>query len=167
MMKCAALLVATIAVLSPPPAWAGYDEGVMAYESGDYRAASDEFRALSAGGHAGAEFMLGAMYFYGKGKHRDNLLAAAWFHKAARKGNVAAQLAYGSLYIRGWGVPRDLVEAYMWLTLVTEEGVPSLHRQAVLLRDDVAADMTASEIGLARRKAQQWNPARSGLTIQY
>ena len=55
----------------------------------------------------------------------------------------------------------------MWLTLVTEEGVPSLHRQAVLLRDDVAADMTASEIGLARRKAQQWNPARSGLTIQY
>ena len=165
-VKCAALLLAMIAVFASP-AWAGYDEGVTAYESGDYGAAYDEFSALSAGGHAGAEFMLGAMYFYGKGKLCDNLLAAAWFHKSARKGNVAAQLAYGSLYIRGWGVPRDLVEAYMWLTLVTEEDVPSLHRQAVLLRDDVAADMTASEIDRARRKVQRWKPARSGLTIQY
>ena len=165
-MKCAALLLAMIAVFAAP-AWAGYEEGVLAYESGDYRAAYDEFSALSAGGHAGAEFMLGVMYFNGQGKPLDNLLAAAWFHKSARKGNVMAQLAYGSLYIRGRGVPRDLVEAYMWLTLVTEEDVSSLHRQAALLRDDVAADMTASEIERARRKAQRWNPARSGLTIHY
>ena len=165
-MKCAALLLAMIAVFSSP-AWAGYEEGVLAYESGDYRAAYDEFSALTAGGHAGAELMLGAMYYYGKGKLRDNLLAAAWFHKSARKGNVAAQLAYGSLHILGWGVPRDLVEAYMWLTLVTEKDVSSLHQQAVLLRDDVAADMTALEIDRARRKAQRWNPARSGLTIHY
>ncbi len=165
-VKCAALLLATIAVLASP-AWAGYEEGVLAYESGDYGAAYHEFSALSAGGHAGAEFMLGVMYFYGKGKPLDNLLAAAWFHKSARKGNVAAQLADGSLHILGGGVPRDLVEAYMWLTLVTEEDVPSLHRQALLLRDDVAADMTASEIDRARRKVQRWKPARSGLTIQY
>ena len=165
-VKRAALVLAMIAVFASP-ALAGYDEGVTAYESGDYSTAYDEFRALSARGHAGAEFMLGAMYFNGKGKLRDNLLAAAWFQKSARKGNVLAQFAYGSLYIVGWGVPRDLVEAYMWLTLVTEEDVPSLNRQAVLLRDDVAADMTALEIDRARRKARRWRPARSGLTVQY
>ena len=98
--KYIALLCATLALLASP-AWAGYEEGVMAYESGNYRVAYEEFSALSAGGHAGAEFMLGAMYFYGKGKPRDNALAAAWFHKSANKGNVAAQLAYGSLHTRG------------------------------------------------------------------
>ena len=150
------------------PASAGYEDGVLAYDAGDYGIAYAEFSALSAGGHAGADFMLGAMYFYGKGKPRDNALAATWFHKSARKGNVAAQLAYGSLHIRGWGVLRDLVEAYMWLTLVTtEDDISSLQRQAMLLRDEAARDMSASEIERARQKAQRWTPARSGLTIQY
>ena len=164
--KCAAPLFVTLVLLASP-VWAGYEEGVLAYESGKYRIAYEEFSVLSAGGHAGAEFMLGAMYFYGKGKPRDNALAATWFHKAARKGNVAAQLAYGSLHTRGWGVARDLVEAYMWLTLVAEEDISSLHGQAVLLRDEAAHDMTASEIDRARRKAQRWRPARSGLTARY
>jgi hypothetical protein len=165
-VKYAVLFFAALALVASP-AWAGYEEGVLAYESRNYGVAYEEFRTLSAGGHAGAEFMLGAMYFYGKGKPRDNALAATWFHKSARKGNVAAQLAYGSLHTRGWGVPRDLVEAYMWLTLVTEEDVSSLQRQAVLLRDEAAHDMTAAEIDRARRKAQQWRPARSGLTVSY
>ena len=164
--KYAILLAATLALVSTP-AWSGYEEGVMAYDSGNYRVAYDEFIALGAGGHPGAEFMLGAMYFYGKGKPRDNALAATWFHKSARKGNVAAQLAYGSLYTRGWGVPRDLVEAYMWLTLVTEEDISGLQRQALLLRDEAARDMTASEIDRARRRAHSWRAARSGLTARY
>ena len=164
--KPAAFLVAALALVGAP-AWAGYEEGVMAYESGNYGLAYEEFSALSAGGHAGAEFMLGAMYFYGKGKPRDNALAATWFHKSARKGNVAAQLAYGSLHTRGWGVQRDLVEAYMWLTQVAEEDISSLHGQAVLLRDEAAHDMTAAEVDRARRKAQAWRPARSGLTTHF
>ena len=55
----------------------------------------------------------------------------------------------------------------MWLTLVTEKDISSLQRQAVLLRDEAASDMTASEIDRARRKAQGWKPARSGLTVLY
>ena len=100
-----------------PVAHADYDAGVLAYDSGKYEDALAEFRPLIAGGHPGAEFMVGAMYCYGKGTPRDDALAAAWFHKAAYQGHPGAQLAYGSLHIRGHGVLQDLGKAYMWLTL--------------------------------------------------
>ena len=68
-MKRGAALLVMIAALASP-ASAGYEEGIMAYDAGNYSAAYDEFSVLSAGGHAGSDFMLGAMYFYGKGKSR-------------------------------------------------------------------------------------------------
>ncbi len=71
---------------------------------GKFNPAHREFLSLAERGHAGAEFMLGAMRFYGKGVQRNDALAAVWFHKSAIKGNPSGQLAFGSLHIRGLGV---------------------------------------------------------------
>lgn len=144
---------------------AGYEAGVMAYERGAYPEALKEFRALAAHGKAPAEFMLGAMYFYGKGVKSSDALAAIWFQRAAAKGDSNAQLAFGSLHINGLGVRQDLVKAYMWLSVASDSEAQGVRRQAILLRDEAAALMTADEIEEARRRADAWAPTRAGFSL--
>lgn len=148
------------------PALADYDAGVRAYEVNAYARALSEFRDQVARGHAGAQFMLGVMYFYGKGVARDDGVAAAWFHKSALKGHAGAQLAFGSLFIDGVGVGRDLTTAYTWLTLAAESGVPGLRQQAVALRDDAATKMTPRDVERASQRARNWKPRRAGFVIE-
>ena len=110
---------------------ADFDAAVLAYDSGRYDIAFDEFGLLSGRGDARAEFMLGAMYFYGRGVLQNDGFAAVWFHKAATQGHPGAQLAYGSLHIRGVGVTQNLIRAYMWLSLAADSKIPGLRQQAL------------------------------------
>ena len=144
---------------------ADYDTGVAAFDRGDFALALAELRPLTERGHPGAEFMLGAMYFYGKGVPGDPGTAAVWFAKAARQGNPSAQLAFGSLHIRGIGVKQDLVKAHMWLSLAAaNSNLPGVAQQAALLREDAARLMTPEERDAARRLAQGWRPVKAGFT---
>lgn len=158
------LLAVSVCLLAASPAAADYETGVLAYDQGRFDEANKAFRTLAEKGHAGAEFMLGAIYFYGKGVVRDDALAAIWFHKAAIKGNPHAQLAFGSLHVRGIGVRQDLIEAYKWLTVAANSGQPALSQQALLLRGEAAALMRPDEIQEAQRRATNWEPIRAGLT---
>lgn len=160
----AAIALALLLGLAATPARADYRSGALAYEAGRYDEALAEFMPLTAAGDSAAEFMVGVMYFYGKGVRRDDSLAAIWFYKAARKGNASAQLAFGSLHIRGAGVRRDLVTAYMWLTLAVESGVAGLRQQAVILRDDASRLMTRPERERARALANDFEPGRAGIS---
>lgn len=150
--------------LAAGPARADYRSGALAYDAGRYDEALAEFMPLTETGNAAAEFMVGVMYFYGKGVRRDDSLAAIWFYKAARKGNANAQLAFGSLHIRGTGVRRDLITAYMWLTLAAESGVSGLRQQAVTLRDDASRLMTRRERERGRALADDFEPGRAGIS---
>jgi TPR repeat protein len=157
------------ALLGPPAAAEEapdirYAVAVLAYDRGKYDEALSTFRELADTGTPEAEFMLGAMYFYGKGVVRDDVLAAIWFHKAANKGNANAQFALGSMLIGGLGVRQDLVEAYTWLTLASNDGLPALRQQAILLREQAARLMRPDEVAKATREAADWSPSRSGLT---
>jgi uncharacterized protein len=158
-LLCAALLLAAAAARA-----ADYDIGVSAYDRGDFARALAELKPLTERGHSGAEFMLGAMYFYGKGVPGDPGMAAVWFAKAARQGNPSAQLAFGSLHIRGIGVKQDLVKAHMWLSLAANSDLPGLAQQAVILRDDAARLMSQEERDTARRAAQSWRPIKAGFS---
>ena len=155
-------LAATL--LAGPTRAADYQAGVLAYDRGDFPRALAEFRPLCERGNAGAEFMLGAMYFYGKGVPADPSVAAVWFFKAARQGNASAQLAFGSLHIRGLGVKQDLVRAQMWLSLAADSDIPELAQQAVILRDEAARLTTQEERDLAHQMAQGWRPQKSRYT---
>jgi hypothetical protein len=160
----AALVAALLLGLATAPARADYRAGALAYEAGRYEEALAEFMPLTAAGDPAAEFMVGVMYFYGKGVRRDDGLAAIWFYKAARKGNANAQLAFGSMHIRGAGVRRDLVTAYMWLTLAVESGVAGLRQQAAILRADAGRLMTRRERARARALADDFEPGRAGIS---
>ncbi len=49
------------------PAWAGYGEGFVAYQRGDYATAIRDLRPLAEQGNANAQFNLGFMYDNGQG----------------------------------------------------------------------------------------------------
>lgn len=62
---------ALLTLLTASIAWAGLDEGVTAYNKGDYPKALREFRPLAQEGDASAQFYLGVMYDEGQGVPQD------------------------------------------------------------------------------------------------
>ncbi len=114
----AALLVAILSV----PAWAGFDEGMSAYERGDYATALREWRPLAEQGDAPAQNFLGFMYAYGLRVPQDNAEAVKWYRKAADQGHAEAQFNLGRMYAYGEGVPQDNAEAVKWYRKAADQG---------------------------------------------
>ena len=67
MTKFKFLLFVAVLVGFAAPAYAGFDEGMAAYDRGDYARAYKEFKPLAEQGDADAQFYLGVMYDYGRG----------------------------------------------------------------------------------------------------
>ncbi len=105
------------------PAWAGFDEGVAAFNRGDYATALREWRPLAEQGHAKAQFNLGLMYNNGHGVPKNYPRAVKWFRKAAVRGHARAQHSLGFIYLTGRGVPNDNAEAVKWFRKAAEQGV--------------------------------------------
>ena len=123
-------IIATLAVVgallySAGSAWADFDDGVEAYNRGDYATALQEFRPLAEQGDAKAQFNLGFMYDNGQGVPQDDVEAAAWYHKAAEQGYADAQNTLGFMYADGEGVSPDVVEAVAWFRKAAEQGLSS------------------------------------------
>ena len=100
---------AVLLVVLAAPAWAGFDEGLAAYDRGDYVTALREFRLLAEQGYARAQHNLGVMY--GKGVPQDHVQAVKWYRKAAEQGIADAQFYLGIIYETGQGVTQDYAEA--------------------------------------------------------
>lgn len=58
----------------------------------------------------------------------------------------------GMMHSAGAGVPVNLVEAHKWFNIAAMRG----HREAALLRREVAEQMIDGEIGCAQRAARDW-----------
>ena len=67
------------------PASAGWDEGVVAYDRGDFATANREWRPLAKQGMAEAQYNLGVMYSYGRGVPQDYVQAHMWYNIAASR----------------------------------------------------------------------------------
>lgn len=131
---------------------AGFDEGARAYNRGDYATALKEFRPVAEKGNALAQYLLGLMYYEGRGVPQDYKEAVKWFRKAAEQGDPGAQFSLGLMYADGNGVPKNYISAHMWLNLAGAKG----HKEAVKLRDNLEKQMTPSQIAEARRTAKKW-----------
>jgi len=116
------ILMIALAMGLAVPAWAGFDEGVTAYNKGDYKTALREWRPLAERGDAGAQYNLGLMYQEGDGVPQNYVEAVGWYRKAAEQGNVDAQNNLGLMYDKGHGAPRDHVEAARWYRKAAEQG---------------------------------------------
>jgi TPR repeat protein len=85
-------MVATIFLGGAAAALAGpWEDGMVAYNRGDYVPAMKLFRPLAQAGNAKAQNVLGVMYRKGEGVTRSSAKAFMWFNLAARKGDATAK----------------------------------------------------------------------------
>jgi TPR repeat protein len=88
-------------LLAPAVAWvllgtagavAGpWEDGMVAYNRGDYAPAMKLFRPLAQAGNAKAQSILGVMYHKGEGVSRSSARAFMWFGLAAKRGDAVAK----------------------------------------------------------------------------
>jgi TPR repeat protein len=104
---------------------ADYDKGMDAYESGDYKAAIEEWMPLAELGDPRAERNIGFMYYHGKGVLQNSKTALRWFILSAEQGYAKAQYNLGNMYRTGTGVLKNDKTAVKWFTLAAEQGFSS------------------------------------------
>jgi hypothetical protein len=105
-----------------------YEEGVGAYQRGDYSTAVRLWRPLAEQGDAFVQWLLGIMYDQGQGVPQDYAEAVKWYRLAAEQGNAQAQSNLGVRYGKGEGVPQDYVQAHMWSNLAASRFQPRRQR---------------------------------------
>lgn len=135
-----------------------FEAAIAAYELDQFESARRGFEQLAERGHAGAETMLGVMYFNGEGVEADAAFAAIWFYKASRKGDAHAQLALGSLHIRGVGVSQNLSKAYKWLALAEARSDGDVKAEARRLKQEIQGLMSEDQLRDARDEVKSWRP---------
>jgi len=127
------------------PLRADFEEGLAAYNAGDFAAAAEAWRSLAEEGDVAAQVALAGLYSSGLGVPLDGPEAARLYRAAAEQGDAVAQLNLGDFYSRDLGVQRDLVQAYLWLSLAAEQGRSWARRK----RDEIAAQLSAEELAEA------------------
>ena len=85
MMLAAQILGSAVAVAGP------WEDGMAAYNRGDYVPAVKVFRAMAEQGNAKAQGVLGVMYRRGEGVARNSVRAFVWLSRAASHGDVRAK----------------------------------------------------------------------------
>jgi TPR repeat protein len=68
-----------------------WEDGMAAYNRGDYVPAIAVFRELAKHGNADAQALLGVMYRRGQGVTRSSVRAFVWLSRSASHGNVKAR----------------------------------------------------------------------------
>jgi uncharacterized protein len=122
------IVLLAISLVVTFPSWAGLNEGVDAYEAGDYVTALREFRPLAERGQAQAQFGLCVMYSFGRGVREDLAEGLSLCRMAADQGLARAQNVLGYMYEDSHGVPRDYQEAARWFRKAAEQGYAPAQR---------------------------------------
>lgn len=81
-----------------------------------------KYRKAAEQGDAAAQFILGLMYFDGRGLAQDDRQAESWYRKSAEQGYASAQVNLGLMYFFGRGVSKDDQQAVAWLRKAADKG---------------------------------------------
>ena len=129
-----------------------YQDGVDAFEAGDYATALRLWRLLADQGNATAQFNLCGLYANGLAVSRDDA-------EAADQGVSNAQFNLGYMYQFGEGVSQDHVAAHMWYTIAASRLQAGEDREyAVGNRGVLERSLNASQVAEAQRLAEDWRP---------
>lgn len=141
------LVLGLVLAVGAAPLRADFQEGLAAYDAGDFAAAAEAWRPLAEAGDVEAQVALAGLYGNGLGVPADPTAAARLYRAAAEQGDAVARLNLGDVYSRGAGVPRDPARAYVWLSLAAEQG----RNWARNKRDEIAERLTAGQRAEAER----------------
>ena len=145
LLACLALLVTLSARMAS--AAGTFEQGLAAYELGNFQGALKAWQPLAKTGDAAAQHNLAVMLDHGQGVAEDDATALGWYKRAAENGHAASQYTLGLLFSKGHGVERDMGQALVWYKKAAEQGhVESAYILGVLhdfgkgvRRDDVEA----------------------------
>ena len=119
-----------------------------------------ELRRFAEQGDAGAQYILGDMYYNGQGVPEDKAEAVRWYRLAAEQGDAPAQFNLGIMYREGLGVLKDFVLAHMWYNIaaangneMAREARDNLERGSGFFRSE--QDLTRDEIRRATELARE------------
>jgi cell division septation protein DedD len=129
-----------------------YDQGLLAYRTGDVERARDIWLPLAEGGHPIAQYSLGKLYDIGGGAIKPSgSQAALWYRQAAVQGVAAAQNNLALMYAQGLAdVPRDPAKAAKLWHEAAEAGHPVAQYNIGL------AFFNGDGVGMDRRQAVDW-----------
>jgi TPR repeat protein len=149
-MKRLLFCIFTALLLNVDTTWADpFEDGLAAFNRGDYAEALKWYRLSAAQGYADAQFALGLMYNAGYGVAQDYAEAIKWYRLAAAQGYADEQFALGLMYDLGQGVAQNYVRAYTWWNIIAATG----YAREVEHRDIVAKKMTSQQIAEAQKLA--------------
>jgi hypothetical protein len=162
------LLATILSLWLTAAAWAGFDEGVAAYNRGDYKTAIEEWLPVAEQGNARAQYNLGVMFYFGEGVQQDYVAAGEWYEKAAEQGNAAALRSIINMYENGIGVTQNNETAAEWQSRLSD----LVDKQAEEPEDSVSSrlymvgieDPEAVRSFLKRLKQAALNDDREALT---
>jgi len=115
-------IILVLALLWAMPSFAGYQEGINAFERGDTVTALKEFQALAESNDARGQYGIGIMHDLGEGVPQNSEEAFKWYRLAAEQGHADAQNNLGVMYEDGEGVSRNYEEAMRWYLKSAETG---------------------------------------------
>jgi TPR repeat protein len=118
------VILGALTLIATAPAFAGLDDGLAAYDRGDFLTAYRELAPAAAGGAPAAQYAVARMYLSGEGVSRDGAEGLKWLRKAALAGVGAAQYQLGAYQEWGVEVPQDYGEAARWYRMAADRGVP-------------------------------------------
>jgi len=95
-----------------------FEDGVAAYDQGQFQKAFALWLPLAQGGSAVVQFNLATLYEQGSGVAKDLKEAARWYLEAAKQGDIDAQMKVAELNERGLGVEKDDAAARKWYRAV-------------------------------------------------
>jgi len=117
------ILAATLSLGSGRLTYAGFAEGLAAFDAGDLRGAYEEWMPLARAGDSQAQVAIaGILESGGAGLARNLAAAVRWYRRAASGGNAVAQMNLADFYARGVVVPQDMIRAVAWFSLAAEQG---------------------------------------------
>ncbi len=112
------------------------DEALQAFQKGDLNKAVDLWLSEANAGDSEAQYILGSLYFEGRGVSQNYTEAMRWFQASAEQGYALSQNALANMYFSATGVDTDYTLAAHWWLLAAEQGISdSQNNLAVAYRD--------------------------------
>ncbi len=166
-------LVLAISALAVPASAGPFENGLAAYNRGDYAAALQNWRPLTEAAYPLAQKFPGVMFYTGSGAPTDPSGKPDFWRGVAEQSAADAQFQLGRLYEDGRGVPQDDVRAAAWYRKAAEQGNAGAQYRLGLMygegrgvqRDSVVAHMLFNLAAMQGHEEAQkdWDIAASFL----
>ena len=162
-MRSKYLIVAMAAALaSAPLAAQSVEQGIDAWQQGNYANAVAIWRPLAEAGDPDAQFNLGQAYRLGRGIPTNVAESKAWFERAAAQGHVDAATTLGLLLFQ----TGEQAAGLKWLKVAAEQDEPRallVYGTALYNGDGVTQDPVLGYAYVRRAAAQGLAPAKETL----